>query len=640
MPQSPGPQSLGEAIAPALIDEALERVLASRGFRGSARKQRFLRFIVQETLAGHADRIKAYAIAIDVFDRDASFDPLLDPVVRIHAGRVRRCLEQYYLTDGASDPVRITIPKGSYVPQFTGVPAVDPLAALQSRAEHQSAEPHADGGGSSDQPAGAPARPPAPSSATPSSATPASASPSSATPWRARFRFAAKPRPAVLAAAMLLAAVLAVAALVLAVWGVEPIRRAPPGGAPPAASMGRGPALLVLPFANGSADPAQDIVAEGYTEELIGALVRFRNVLVFGADTSFRFKSAAALREAEPNLPIDYVLKGSVAQVGGQIQVSAVLIDAKTRRYLWSDTIRRDFTPATMVDLRHDIAAGVARALVQPNGVIEEEETRHAADRPPTALSSYECLLRTRQYWRHLDAGLHDQVRTCLQRAVQTDPLYADAWAALAMVTIDETRLGFNPRSADSDPVTTGLELAQRAVALAPDDPLPHQALGLAYWLKREPRLSIAAYERARALNPHGPDILADLGRCYSLVGDWQTGIPLIQEAYARNPAQPSWYRIVIATYHYVNGRYDEALAEARRIDVPDFVLSHVALAMIHAQAGHKDDAAREVREILRLDPDFGAKLVPELERRNVAPPTIARILDGVRKAGLAVPSG
>ncbi|MCW2241244.1 tetratricopeptide repeat protein [Azospirillum canadense] len=610
------PQSSGEAIPPALIDEALERVLASRGFRGSARKQRFLRFIVQETLAGHADRIKAYAIAIDVFDRDASFDPLLDPVVRIHAGRVRRCLEQYYLTDGASDAVRITIPKGSYVPQFTGMPAVAPFAALHSRAEHQADGNAAAGGRGPGEPAGDPAQ-------------------LSTPPWRPRFRFAAKPRTAVLASAVLLA----VAALLFTLWGVDSIRREPSGGVPPA-FVERGPALLVVPFANGSTDPSQDIFAEGYTEELIGALVRFKNVLVFGAETSFRYKSAAALRQAEPNLPIDYVLKGSVAQVGGQIQVTAVLIDAKTRRYLWSDNVRRDLTAATMVDLRQDIAVRVARALVQPNGVIEEEEARHAADRPPTALSSYECLLRTRQYWRHLDADLHGQVRTCLERAVQTDPLYADAWAALAMVTIDETRLGFNPRSADPDPLATGLELAQRAVALAPDSPLPHQALGLAYWLRREPQLSIAAYERARALNPHGPDILADLGRCYSLVGDWQTGIPLIQEAYARNPAQPSWYRIVIATYHYVNGRYDEALAEAQRVDVPEFVLSHVALAMIHAQAGHKSDAAREVREILRLDPDFGAKIVPELERRNIAPPTIAKILDGVRKAGLAVPSG
>ena len=107
-----------EVIPPQLIQDALQRVIGSREFINSERKRRFLKFIVQETLAGHADRIKAYTIAIDAFDRDPSFDPVSDPVVRIEAGRLRRCLEHYYLTEGVADRVRITIPKGGYVPQF------------------------------------------------------------------------------------------------------------------------------------------------------------------------------------------------------------------------------------------------------------------------------------------------------------------------------------------------------------------------------------------------------------------------------------------------------------------------------------------------------------------------------------------
>ena len=72
-----------EVIPPQLIQDALQRVIGSREFINSERKRRFLKFIVQETLAGHADRIKAYTIAIDAFDRDPSFDPISDPVVRI-----------------------------------------------------------------------------------------------------------------------------------------------------------------------------------------------------------------------------------------------------------------------------------------------------------------------------------------------------------------------------------------------------------------------------------------------------------------------------------------------------------------------------------------------------------------------------
>src|SRR5690349_23594556 len=107
-----------DSIPPQVIHDALHRVFASRDFVNSERKRRFLKFVVQETLAGRVDRIKAYTIAVDAFDRDPSFDPVSDPVVRIEAGRLRRCLEHYYLTSGAADRVRITIPKGGYVPQF------------------------------------------------------------------------------------------------------------------------------------------------------------------------------------------------------------------------------------------------------------------------------------------------------------------------------------------------------------------------------------------------------------------------------------------------------------------------------------------------------------------------------------------
>ena len=68
-----------EAIPPQLIQDALQRVVASRDFVNSERKRRFLKFVVQETLAGRADRIKAYTIAVDVFDRDPSFNPMSRP---------------------------------------------------------------------------------------------------------------------------------------------------------------------------------------------------------------------------------------------------------------------------------------------------------------------------------------------------------------------------------------------------------------------------------------------------------------------------------------------------------------------------------------------------------------------------------
>src|SRR5690348_1985919 len=78
----------------------LERILASPALGMSERNRRFLRHVVEETLDGRAERIKAYAIALSVFGRQDDFDPQIDPIVRIEASRLRRALDYYYLTAG------------------------------------------------------------------------------------------------------------------------------------------------------------------------------------------------------------------------------------------------------------------------------------------------------------------------------------------------------------------------------------------------------------------------------------------------------------------------------------------------------------------------------------------------------------
>jgi adenylate cyclase len=96
----------------------LERILQSAEFRGSDKQRKFLSFVVEETLAGRASQLKGYTIALAVYGRKEGFDPQVDPIVRVEAGRLRRALEHYYLTAGKNDPVRINIPKGSYASTF------------------------------------------------------------------------------------------------------------------------------------------------------------------------------------------------------------------------------------------------------------------------------------------------------------------------------------------------------------------------------------------------------------------------------------------------------------------------------------------------------------------------------------------
>jgi hypothetical protein len=112
--------AIEDATAPNRADilASLDRVLASPGFRASPRLSSFLRFVVEETVAGRGNRIKGYTVAVVALGRSESFDPQTDPIVRVEAGRLRRALERYYAGPGSDDEIVITLPRGSYIPSF------------------------------------------------------------------------------------------------------------------------------------------------------------------------------------------------------------------------------------------------------------------------------------------------------------------------------------------------------------------------------------------------------------------------------------------------------------------------------------------------------------------------------------------
>jgi len=102
-----------------LINEQLQKMFLDPIFANSEILRKFLAFIVDMTLAGHADWLKEYTVAVNVLDKSADFKPQDNGIVRIHAGRLRRALHNYYIHNGESDRIKIFIPKGGYVPVFT-----------------------------------------------------------------------------------------------------------------------------------------------------------------------------------------------------------------------------------------------------------------------------------------------------------------------------------------------------------------------------------------------------------------------------------------------------------------------------------------------------------------------------------------
>jgi TolB-like protein/Flp pilus assembly protein TadD len=112
----PAPPLAKDSSKPVL--EQLDRILNSSTFREAGRLKRFIKFIVSEAVAGRADELKEYVVGVQVFDKEPSFDPRTDPIVRVQARRLRAMLDRYYREEGVHDELVIELPKGGYGPVF------------------------------------------------------------------------------------------------------------------------------------------------------------------------------------------------------------------------------------------------------------------------------------------------------------------------------------------------------------------------------------------------------------------------------------------------------------------------------------------------------------------------------------------
>src|SRR6476661_4960459 len=126
MSSAPIPLNQPNAVA---VREQVERMTASTVFRSSPQLATFLWFIVEAALRGQAERLKGYTIGVEVLRRDTSFDPQVDPIVRVEATRLRRAIERYYAGPGANDAITIGLPRGGYAPRIAWRTRAAPPAA-------------------------------------------------------------------------------------------------------------------------------------------------------------------------------------------------------------------------------------------------------------------------------------------------------------------------------------------------------------------------------------------------------------------------------------------------------------------------------------------------------------------------------
>lgn len=571
----------------------VQKLLACSDFEASARNRRFLAYVVDETLGGRGGRIKAYNIALAAFDRDESFDPLTDPIVRIEAGRLRRSLEHYYLTAGKADRIRIDIPKGSYVAVFS-----------RAEPDHETGSEHL-------------ANPQAPD-----------APKASLAPLRSPLigRIAGKRAP-VLAA--VLAAVLAVTIGVLA--GIQQFWSS--GRASDA--LPRGPKVIVYPFEEVSDGPAQAFVGRGMTYDIIANLTRFADLFVYGPETSFSMGDARNLGRTESVVQADYALTGSVLSTARTVRVSAFLSDLRTGRYVWSWSNEWPLAPSALLEAQADIAEHVARAVGQPYGSVFQRGAAEISGKPAGDLLSYECVVRFQQYWRAYDVEMYDGMLNCMNATIGRDPEYARAYSSLALLYVDAYRFGYGADKLTFDPIQRAMELADKAIRLEPRASDGYLALSVARWFDHNVDGSLEAARQGLALNPNNTILLGELGIRYALLARWDESRAMIDKFFALNPRAPAGYRRAKFLDAYMHHDYRTALTELMAAEMPLNIYDYIFRAMTYAQLGDRENARAAVSQILAFDPNYGEHAAEDFRKRNADPSIVRAIVDGLTEAGL-----
>jgi TolB-like protein len=411
-------------------------------------------------------------------------------------------------------------------------------------------------------------------------------------------------------------------------------RSSPPTQAEPGALSLPHLSIVVLPFANLSADPEQDYFVDGVTENLTTDLSRISGSLVIARNTAFTYKSKAFdVKQIGRELRVRYVLEGSVQRGGNRMRVNVQLIDAQTGNHLWAD--RFDKPLADLFDMQDEIVARLAGAL---NAQLVAAEARRAEGAPQP--DSMDLYFQGRAWLnKGSTAESRAQARAFFKRALALDPGNIDARVGAAWVDV---RTGNSYTTDDRAACFAAAEAAlTKTLSLAPEHAMAHQVLGLILISTNRAAQGIAECERALALDRNLAPAHGAIGLAKHSMGLGEETECHVQEALRLSPRDTSAYRwMMYAGFaKLLLGADEEAVARLRRsVEMNrNFPLAHFYLAAALAHLGRLDEARSAVQAGLALDPTFTISRFRA--RASSDNPTYLtqreRIRDGMRKAGL-----
>jgi adenylate cyclase len=398
----------------------------------------------------------------------------------------------------------------------------------------------------------------------------------------------------------------------------------------PALPLPDKPSIAVLAFDNMSGDPKQEYFSDGITEEIISGLSKMPELFVIARNSSFTFKGkAVSVQEVGRKLGVRYVLEGSVRKEKGRVRITVQLIDAQTGGHMWSERYDRDLgdifalqdevTMAVMRAMRVKLTEGEQAALWQRRGLTNN-------------LEAFQRLLQGREYLHNGTASANHKALQLYEEAIALDPVYAGAYAGLALTHIQATVFGWS-----KDPRESGrmaYEFANKAVTLNDSLDAPHFMLGLVYVYMREFDKAIAEGEKAVELNPNGDQAMAYLGCFLNVAGRPAEAITVLDKAMRLNPMPPAYYYSWLGMGYRLTNQNDKAIAtleKGLRVQ-PENMMCLLGLTAAYSQAGRQEDARKTAVEFLRLNPKFSVEAYAKMYKD---PAVAEQLVDALRKAGL-----
>lgn len=404
------------------------------------------------------------------------------------------------------------------------------------------------------------------------------------------------------------------------------------GWAGPAQDMARAakpqrPGLVVKPLADLSRDGNSALMAEGLTERIIEKTSRFRELAVIAGGSG---------ADKIPPADARYELGGSLRTREGGVIVQARLVDRMDGRVIWAESFDADLKPRQFFQIEQEIADQIAGRIAAPTGFVFDAERGNSLERLPESWTAYSCALNAYGYRATYAASEYEQVRACLEKAVQDYPDYATAWALLSLAYIDEFRFFFpSPSGSAAPPLVRAHEAARRAIELDSENIRGQQALMMTLFFRKEYGAAIALGRKALSLNPNDTEFKGEFGYRLAFSGNWEQGCRLLQEALESSARKTSYYKIGLSLCLYIKGDAAGAamlITEADAAENPNY---HIIAAALLSENG-EEARAREHHAWLKANAASPLpRLLEELPQRLVRAEDRQKFISSLRKAGL-----